>query len=564
MKAKLYFAIFFSWAIFSLSAQAQTEPPTRRDSIPQRNTGRSAGRTTVPRDSFSVNNQDSLLFNIKYSQDSLDAQVDYGSNDSMYLDVRNRKVYLWGDAYANYTTISLKADYIVLDWATSIVTASGWPDSVGNMAGFPEFADGEQKFNADSMRYNFQTRKGVVYDVTTQQNDVVVKGTRSKFISGEQIPGDTTRANDIVFSEGAIFTTCTADEPHFGIRSAKQKVIPNKLAVVGPSNLEIMGIPTPLWLPFGFFPLSKGRSTGLLFPSDYEYSDAWGFGLRDVGWFFPLGDNFNLAVRSNLYLKNRWGVTVASDYRKRYKFSGNLQLSVESLPTENAEGTIDRSMPIRFTWSHRQDRAAHPSITLGGSINIQTSNFNSRVNNDAYSVLQNQLNSNFSFNKVWQDKPISFSAALNHSQNSLTRTVNLTFPNLQFLTQTLYPFKKKERTGQEKWYESVTLRYTADARSAFTTADTTLFTKEMFENGQYGMRQTATSGTSFKLFKFFNLNPGVNFEEVWYFNTLRKEFDPTIVIGDSTLVFNPDSTLSRYVYDTLRYGTLNTLKTVWF
>ncbi len=560
MKAKLFFAIIFCWAFLTLSVQAQTEPPTRRDTVPA---GRS-GRVVAPRDSFSVERQDSLLANIRFSQDSLEAEVDYGSQDSMALDNVNQKVFLWGKAYANYKTISLKADYIVIDLENSIATASGLPDSTGRMAGLPEFADGDQEFQADSMRYNFQTRKGIVYDVTTLQNDVVVRGSRSKFVSGQQVPGDTTRVNDVVYSEGAIFTTCTADHPHYGIRSNKQKVVPNKLVVVGPSNLEIMSVPTPLWLPFGFFPITKGRSTGLLFPSDYEYSPTWGFGLRDVGWFFPLGDHFNLAVRSNLYLKGRWGVTVSSDYRKRYKYNGAISLGYEKLIQEDAEGNLTRPTSFLFSWRHQQDRSAHPSISLGGSINLQSNNYRQRVFNDAQNVLgSQQLNSNFSFNKVWQDKPLSFSAAFSHSQNSLTRQVNLTFPNLQFLTQTLYPLKRKERSGQEKWYETVTLRYTADARTSFTTTDTTLFTQQMFENGQYGMRQTATSGTSFKLFQYFNLNPSVNYEEVWYFNTLRKEFDPTVEFEVDT-IFNADR--SDFTIDTTftSYGQVNDFRRFGF
>ncbi|MCB0551360.1 MAG: LPS-assembly protein LptD, partial [Phaeodactylibacter sp.] len=204
-------------------------------------------------------------------------------------------------------------------------TAEGMPDSLGRPSGKPEFSDGAQSFVADSMRYNFQTRKGVVYDVTTKQNDVVVHGARSKFVSSPA-QDSTQKANDVIFSSDALFTTCTHDNPHFGIHSRKQKVVPNKLVVVGPSNLEIMGVPTPLWLPFGFFPISSGRRTGLLFPRDYQYSPQWGFGLEGIGWFFPLGDHFNLSLTTNLYIKGTWGVNASSQYRKRYKYNGSFDL----------------------------------------------------------------------------------------------------------------------------------------------------------------------------------------------------------------------------------------------
>lgn len=548
MKANLPVAIIFGGLFLAISLHAQTDTLPVRDTLP-----------SVRDTSLAVS--DSLNYKFTYSSDSLDAPVNSGARDSIIYDIKNKKIYLYGKAEVTYTTIKLNADYIVFDWDNSIVSASGLPDSTGKVAGLPQFADGEQNFTSDSMRYNFKSRKGIVYDVTTEQSGVVIHGARSRFESTPAIPGDTTsKASNIIYNERAIFTTCTADEPHFGIRSRKQKIIPDKLAVVGPSNLEIMGVPTPLWLPFGFFPLSKGRRTGLMFPRDYEYSPAWGFGLRDIGWYFPLGENFNLTLTADVYVKSRWGVTARSQYKKRYKFSGSFDLSFQNLPTEQSDGSIINSQPIAFAWTHTQDATAHPSNRFGGTINIQTGNFRSRVYNDANNVLQSQqLNSNFSFSKTWQDKPISFSAAFNHSQNQRDSTITVSFPNLQFQTQTLYPFKKKERAGEEKWYESVTLRYTSEARNTFQTKDSLFLKKEMFDNAEYGIQQTATSGTSFKLFKYFNLNPSVDYREVWYFNSIRKEFDPTLEL-DSSYILNADRSDSTLRLDTVRYGTLNDIR----
>ncbi len=492
---------------------------------------------------------------ITYSKDSLDAPVDYTAVDSMIYDIADKKIHLYGDAKVNYTTISLEADHIIFDWETNIVTATGMPDSTGRMAGLPVFQDGEQNFTADSMRYNFQTRKGIVYEVTTQQNDVIVRGERSKFIVADQ--KDTT-AQDYVYSRGAIFTTCNHPDPHYGIRSRKQKVVPNKLVVIGPSNLEIMGVPTPLWLPFGFFPISSGRQTGLMFPRDYEYSDQWGFGLRDVGWFFPLGEHFNLTLTGNIYLKGTWGVNARSQYRKRYKYNGSFDLGFDSRRSEDNEGNISRPKSFVFRWSHRQDRNAHPTNTFGGSINIQTNNYQSRVNNDAQSVLQNQLNSNLSFNKIWLGKPYSFTASFSHSQNSATRNVTVNFPQLQFVTQAIYPFKRKERTGPERWYESIVLRYQSEVRNRFQATDTTLFTQRTLDEAQFGVRQQANLGTSFKVLKYFNLNPGINYEEVWYLRSIEKTFDPTLVIENDTFVDPDDPTLISVVPDTVGYGAVDT------
>ncbi|MFN7115935.1 MAG: putative LPS assembly protein LptD [Saprospiraceae bacterium] len=557
MKA-IFTLLFLSWGAWWVGSNLYAQNPSlAQDTIPV-----SPAADSTRTDTSSVSVADSLFYKVTFSNDSLSEPVNTGARDSIIYDIKNRKIYLYGAAEVTYTTIKLNADYIVFDWESNIVTASGLPDSTGKKVGLPKFADGEQDFTADSMRYNFKTRKGIVYDVTTEESGVVIHGARSKFISQQPAPGDTTsKTQNIIYSKGAIFTTCTAEHPHFGIRSQKQKVVPDKLAVVGPSNLEIMGVPTPLWLPFGFFPLSKGRRTGLMFPRDYEYSPQWGFGLRDIGWYFPLGQNFNLTLTSNVYLKGRWGVSANSQYRKRYKYSGNLQISFEQFRNEDNEGNIQRPRSFLFTWSHRQDAAAHPSNNFGGTINFQTNGFRQRAYNDAANVLQSQqINSNFGFTKNWQDKPLSFSATFNHSQNQRDSSITISFPNLQFQTQTLYPFRRKERSGEEKWFETITLRYTSEARNTFRTKDSLFLTQEMFRNAEYGVQQTATSGTSFKLFKYFNLNPSVDYREVWYFNKIEKDFDPTLTIVYDTIP-NADTTEFTIVpVDTTRFGEITNLR----
>ena len=488
---------------------------------------------TIPLDSLDLTNDslgvaiDTLLPNlarITYSKDSLEAEVNYDAQDSMIYDIASKKIHLYGGAIVTYQSIKLEAAHIILDWNTNIVTAEAMPDSTGRPAGLPVFADGEQNFTADRMLYNFDTKKGVVYDVTTDYNDLVVLGKKSKFITGET-PKDTSEIRkDIIYSENAIFTTCTHPQPHYGIRSKRQKVIPNKLVVVGPSNLEIMGVPTPLWLPFGFFPISSGRRTGLLFPRDYEYSPAWGFGLRDIGWYFPLGDHFNLSLTGDIYIKGTWGVRAQSNYNKRYKYSGNFVVGYDRRRQEAADGTITSPTSFRLTWSHNQAASAHPTNRFGGSINFQTNNYQSRVFNDAANVLQNQLNSNFSFTKNWQDKPLTFSVAFSHSQNNRDSTITVNFPNIQFVTQTLYPFRKKVPLGKRKWYEEITFRYQGETRSTLTNKDSIFFSSETLRNARIGAKHTMNTGTSFKVFKYFSLNPTVNYQEVWNFKTLRRDF----------------------------------------
>ncbi len=524
---------------------------------------------TIQVDTLGQDSSLSISLGVPVSQDALEDAVDYNA-DTMKLNARNQKIYLYGNAFVSYTNITLKADYIELDWSKSEVLAQGVRnDTTGVLEGTPEFTEGENTFVAKRMRYNFETRKGIVYDVTTEEDDIRVKGARSKFISAP--PGDTT-AHDIIYSEDAIFTTCTADHPHFGIRSKKQKVIPNKLVVIGPSNLEIMDVPTPLWLPFGFFPVSGGRSTGLIFPRDYEYSEQWGFGLKQIGWFFPLGDNFNLTVAGDIYLEGTYGLGAAVQYRKRYGYNGNFNFRFDSRRQEEILNVLDpdtgetmigpngnivqesvfrRANGILLNWSHNQDAAAHPMNRLGGSINFQTNNFQQRVFNDARSVGTNVINSNFTFSRNWLDKPISMSVAFRHSQNTRTRSMNVDFPTFQFQTQALYPFRKKERVGAKRWYEDITLRYTNEARANFTAPDTAFFERQTLDNARYGMQQTASAGTSFKVLKYFNLNPGVNMKEVWYMEELDLTFDSENgVVQDTTYLPNGDPQI-----ETVDFGT---------
>ncbi len=545
LKVKLPIIIFVSiiWPVANLFAQV--EEPVVTDTVP------APVLDTLPSDTASLARdtagvqQERKTFT--FSSDSLDAPVQYTANDSMIYDIAGKKIHMYGNASVTYTSINLKAAHIVFDWETNIVTAESMPDSLGRPSGQPEFVDGDQTFTADSLRYNFQTRKGVVYDVTTKQNDVVVRGSRAKFVSDTK-PDTTQASNDVVYNSDAIFTTCTHENPHFGIRSRKQKVVPNKLVVVGPSNLEIMGVPTPLWLPFGFFPISSGRRTGLLFPRDYQYSPQWGFGLEGIGWFFPLGDHFNLAVTGNIYVKGTWGINATSQYRQRYKYNGNFDIGYDVRRSEDDEGNINRPKSFRFRWSHRQDRSAHPTNNFGGSINIQTNNYQSRVFNDER-VLDNQLNSNLTFSKNWRDKPLNLNVGLNHSQNSSTGNVTINFPNVKFQTQALYPFKR-EGGGKERWYETITIRYQGEARNRFEAKDTTLFSPQTLQDAQIGVNQSVNTGTSFKLFRFFNLNPAVNYQETWYLKSLRKDFIPGLEV---------DTTFNNGVerLDTVAFGMIN-------
>jgi lipopolysaccharide transport LptD-like protein len=561
LKAKQYITFLFCWA-YTLCSYAQIIPP-EGDTIPvappaiesienpetssKKDSIKSTSAVAAQAVPFSVN-MDSL----KISEDALDEKIDYNSQDSMWFDVLNETVYLYGDAVVKYNTLTVTADYIVFNMKDNIVLAEGMIDSSGHLGGFPVFEEKDQKFESQKIRYNFKTNKGIIYDAVTTQQDLYVRSEKGAFF-GEDPKAN--RKSDVIYSEDAIFTTCSHPEPHFGIRSKKQKVIPNDVVVVGPSNIEVGGIATPLWLPFAFFPLKQGPRTGLIFPRDYEYSDVWGFGLKDIGWYFPMGENMDLSLTGMIYTRGTWGLTANARYKRRYKYSGNLTLGFSDRKTEQRAQTLsNKSYSIR--WSHSQDPKAHPTRRFSGSVNIQTNNFQSLNQNDAESVFENTLTSNLSYSQSFPGTPYSLTMSMNHSQNTKTRIMNITLPSINFNMNRVYPFQRKNALdNKEKWFEKISFQYKGVAQNRFTTTDTTLFSKQTLDDAQFGIKHTANSNASFRVLKFFNLTPSIDYKEIWYFDKTRKELLEVYEV-DSIFLENPEGDKIFERLDTTQYGEI--------
>ena len=496
----------------------------------------------------------------RMSPDSLDAPVDYRSQDSMYVDLRAQKIHLYGDARVDYGEISLTANHIVLDYGTNEVVAEPWPDSSGTVSGKPTFSDGGQEIEAGSMRYNFRSRKGLVYESVTTQDDIFVRGGKSKFVSGAVAIDDTTDA-DVIYTTGAIFTTCTADHPHFGIRTRRAKVVPGKLAVIGPSNLEIAGVPTPLWLPFGFFPLKSGRSSGLLFPSDWQYSPQFGFGAQGIGWFFPLGEHVNLQLTADLYLRGTFNLYATSSYVKRYKYTGNFQFDYSRLKQETRivdglRNVINSGISLR--WSHRQDRRAHPTFNFGGSINFSTNRIDQRFRNDYQTAATNITRSSMNLTKTFPNLKSTLTAGFTHSQNNTSEVITVNFPDARFVTQTIYPLRGLGGPNPRAWYKKLSFRYQSALRTEFTgrnapATDSTssFFSQQTLDDGKYGFQHSATAALSLNVLKYFNVSPNVRYEETYYGKTFDYDFDPTTIEVDT--IFNE---LGQEVLDTTGFGDI--------
>ncbi|MBL7775569.1 MAG: hypothetical protein JNK89_06170, partial [Saprospiraceae bacterium] len=360
-------------------------------------------------------------------------------------------------------------------------------------------------------------------EARTRQQDLYVLGQKAKFVSGPS--ADTLgKAQNTVYNQDALITTCDLPHPHYGIRTSKLKVIPDKLVITGFSNVEIGGIPTPLVLPFGFYPITKSRKSGLIIPRDFEFADREGLGIKDWGYYLPISDHLDVTFRFNLYTSGSWGVQADTRYNQRYRYNGNLNLRYNNRVTEDAAARKVSAQSFGIRWSHQQDPKAHPTRRFGGSVNIETNRDQNRNRNDYASVYQNTLSSNLNYSQTFPGKPYQFNASLSHSQNTQTRLMNISFPTAAFNLQRVFPFKRKSVVGKERWYEKISLTYSSRLQNTVQVADTLLFTNETLRRSRMGIQHQASTDYNFKLFRYINVAPRVNYEENWYPYTIDRQF----------------------------------------
>ncbi len=548
---KVFYFLAFLFFTLQLSAQihVRTSP---LDSLKS---------NSVPTDSLVIQNGKLLLV----SPDSIDVPVDYSADDKVQFDYINKVIHLYGNAIIHYKAMDIKADYIRIEINTNLAIATPLIDSTGKKTGIPEFKEGEQSFKAQKISYNFKTKKGAIEEVITQEGDLFVHGEQTKFISKQSKDSN---GDDIIYNKNAIITSCNAEHPHYGIRSNKQKVIPNKLVIVGPSHVEIGGVPTFLWLPFGFFPISKNARAGIIFPKEYQFDDR-GFGLAGIGYYWPVSEHLDLKFLTDIFFKGSFRINVAGNYKKRYKYSGNFELNYDNRIQEIPNTyTTNVNRPIRVRWTHNQESGAHPYRSFGGSINIETNSFSKLSYFDANRALQNVLTSNFNYNYSFPNSPFSLAASLSHTQNNISHSLNLTFPELTLQMRSITPFKNNKRVIQnEKWYDRINVSYNAQMRNSINTTDTTLFTSQTLDTMRYGFRHHADVNASFKFLKYFNFNPNISYnEEITFFSQVQTLKDDTLKnsMGQDSLFGVPETIYIRGLNSFRTFGVSAAVNTQIF
>lgn len=472
-------------------------------------------RDSVALDSLGM---DSLTVDTTKKKEPLDAPVIYEASDSIVF-TKDGYAHLYGEGKVNYQNIELTSAVITMNMDSSTVFAKGVADTTGVETGTPIFKDGETPYESKIMRYNFKTKKGFINNIVTQQGEGYVTSEEGK-----------KGADDEIYMRHGKYTTCDNHEhPHFYLRLSMAKVRPKKNVVFGPAQLVVEDVPLPIAVPFGFFPFNSSYSSGFIMPT---YGDEMnrGFYLRDGGYYFAISDQMDLKVLGEIFTKGSWGLSAASNYNKRYKFSGSFNASY--LVTKTGEKNMPDysvSKDFRIQWSHRQDAKANPNSSFSASVDFATSSYDrsslsSLYNPQQYS--QNTKASSVSYSRNFPEIGLNISSTFNITQNTRDSSLSMTLPDVNISLNRIYPFKRKKSVGDERWYEKISLQYTGSITNSISTKDNLLF-KTPLTQWENGMQHKIPVSATFNLFKYINIVPSFNYTERWYLRKVKQSYDPS-------------------------------------
>ena len=475
---------------------------------------------SLHRDSLALDSlgMDSLAADTTKKKEPLDAPVIYEASDSIVF-TKEGYAHLYGEGKVNYQNIELTSAVITMNMDSSTVYATGVTDTAGVETGSPIFKDGETPYESKIMRYNFKTKKGFINSIVTQQGEGYVTSEEGK-----------KGANDEIYMRHGKYTTCDNHEhPHFYLKLSMAKVRPKKNVVFGPAQLVVEDVPLPIAVPFGFFPFNSSYSSGFIMPT---YGDEMnrGFYLRDGGYYFAISDQMDLKVLGEVFTKGSWGLSAASNYNKRYKFSGSFNASY--LVTKTGEKNMPDysvSKDFRIQWSHRQDAKANPNSSFSASVNFATSSYDrsslsSLYNPQQYS--QNTKASSVSYSRNFPEIGLNISSTFNITQNTRDSSLSMTLPDVNISLNRIYPFKRKKSVGDERWYEKISLQYTGSITNSISTKDNLLF-KTPLTQWENGMQHKIPVSATFNLFKYINIVPSFNYTERWYLRKVKQSYDPS-------------------------------------
>lgn len=464
----------------------------------------------------------------------IDAPVEYTAEDSLIYDAKSKTTHLYGSATVKYENMDLKSEKIYMSMDSNLVHATGAIKDTTTKAleGTPVFKLGQDSYESDTMAFNFKTKKGLINNVYTQQEEGFLRSERSKRDS-----------SGVVYMEHGRYTTCDKKHPDFYIALSRGKVRPGKDVVFGPAHLVVADVPLPLAVPYGFFPFTKSYSSGFIMPSYGDEMDR-GFYLRDGGYYFAISDKIDLKVLGEIYTKGSWGVSLASNYNKRYRYSGSVFLSYQDSKTgDKGLPDFSRQQSYKIQWSHRQDPKANPFSSLSASVNFASSSYERNNLTSLYNpqaLTQSTRTSSVSYSTTFSSIGLSLSSSMNLSQNMRDSSIALTMPDLNISISRFYPFKRKHVVGYERWYEKIAVSYTGRFSNSIQTKEDKLFKSNLIKDWRNGFQHDIPINANFTLFDYLNVNPSFNFTDRMYSSKIHRSWDAASqkVVNDTTYGFH--------------------------
>ena len=508
------------------------------DSITAQNDSLSVSQSPSPTEEIAKNDSSVQDINdidrdtyISDSKSVMEEDVTYGATDSVVM-LADGTIVMYNNAKVTYGEIELEAYYIRLNRDSNMIYAEGLTDSTGKLTQTPVFTDGGETFDAETIKYNFASGKGLIYNVSSEQADGYVNGGITKRVDEESL----------CMKDGR-YTTCSNKEhPHFYLNMTKAKVRPGKSIVTGPAYLVMEDVPLPIAIPFGYFPFTSTYSSGFLMPS-YGEESTRGFYLKEGGYYFALSDYMDLALTGDIYTMGSWALNAKSQYRKRYKFSGNFSSNYRVNITGDKElDDYSKSTDFAVRWTHSQDSKASLYSSFSASVNFSSSSYESNDLDRIYnqSRTNNHKSSSISYSRRFPEAPFNLSLSANASQNASDSTVTVSLPQLAITMNRIYPFKRKNKVGSDRWYEKIGVSYSGNTSNTFSGYQQDLFTSNILTDWSNGMKHSIPVSTSFQLLNNITVSPSVSYTERWYTSSVEQSWDTITdaVLRDTTWGFN--------------------------
>lgn len=466
----------------------------------------------------------SVTDSVKKRESGLEAPVEYSAADSMIYDAKNKRLYLYGEGEVIYQDMTLNAGRIQMSLDSSLVhaeyimkapTDTLTTDSVMDQK--PVFHQGSDEYESERMSFNFKTKKGFIHNVSTTQGNGYVTSERSK------------RTQDgIVYLEKGTYTTCDAPHPHFYLKLSRAKMIPGKETVFGPAYLVVEDVPLPLGIPYGFFPFNKKYSSGFIMPS-YGDETRRGFYLRDGGYYFAINDHMDLKILGEIYTKGSWGVSLETNYRRRYKRSGNFYISfLKTVEGEKNMPDYSVTNSLKVQWTHTKENAGGSNTSFSARVNFASESYERNNLASMYNPLsytQSTRASAVSFSHTFPNIGLTISGSANLTQNLRDSTIAMTLPDININLQRFYPFRRKKQAGKERWYEKISLSYTGEITNRISTKENKLLKSNLLKDWQNGMQHKIPIDATFQLFKYINISPNFSFRDIMYSSRIMRSWD---------------------------------------